>query len=87
MEINLFSGTPDGNNQTGFINHEQDEGDLSSTSSGAEDKAEADSILNITGSPMITVGKIIKFIIDSLIPKSFFHFGPILHEIVAKKLS
>ena len=53
----MISGTPDGNNQTGFINHEQDEGDLSSTSSGAEDKAEADSILNITGSPMITVGK------------------------------
>ena len=71
MEINLFSGTPDGNNQTGFINHEQDEGDLSSTSSGAEDKAEADSILNITGSPMITVGKIIKFITGGLISKSF----------------
>jgi len=53
----ITMGTPDGNNQTGFINHEQDEGDLSSTSSGAEDKAEADSILNITGSPMITVGK------------------------------
>ena len=71
MEINLFSGTPDGNNQTGFINHEQDEGDLSSTSSGAEDKAEADSILNITGSPMITVGKIIEFTKSGLMSESF----------------
>ena len=71
MEINVFSGTPDGNNQTGFINHEQDEGDLSSTSSGAEDKAEADSILNITGSPMITVGKIIKFSKGVLISERF----------------
>ena len=71
MEINIFSGTPDGNNQTGFINHEQDEGDLSSTSSGAEDKAEADSILNITGSPMITVGKIIKFSKGVLISERF----------------
>ena len=52
-----FSGTPDGTNQNNF-NHEQDEVDLSSTSSCAEDKAEADSILNITGSPMtMTFGK------------------------------
>ena len=71
MEINIISGTPDGNNQTGFINHEQDEGDLSSTSSGAEDKAEADSILNITGSPMITVGKITKFSKGVLISERF----------------
>jgi len=50
-------GTPDGTNQNNF-NHEQDEVDLSSTSSCAEDKAEADSILNITGSPMtMTFGK------------------------------
>ena len=71
MEINIISGTPDGNNQTGFINHEQDEGDLSSTSSGAEDKAEADSILNITGSPMITVGKITKYSEGVLISDRF----------------
>jgi len=45
-------GTPDGTNQNNFIHHEQDDVDLSSTSSCAEDKAEADSILNITGSPM-----------------------------------
>lgn len=54
----ITMGTPDGTNQNSFINHEQDEVDLSSTSSGAEDgKAEADSILNMTGSPMITFGK------------------------------